>query len=143
MAAAYAGAGWRVPDLLDAAMAAEDLWLDSVSQVRIGRWHDGRVALLGDAASSVSLFGDGSTLAMAGAHTLARELADRPDGAFARYEAAHRTLVGPRQDSVATAASLMVPSSRAGITTRNLASRLWPAAAAASWVRSRLTPAAA
>ncbi|WP_433466954.1 FAD-dependent monooxygenase [Spirillospora sp. CA-128828] len=139
LAEAYAGAGWRVPDLLDQAMAADDLWLDSVSQVRIDRWHDGRVALLGDAASSVSLFGDGSTLAMAGAYTLANELAATPEGAFARYEAAHRELVDPRQDNVATAAALMVPTSRMGITARNFASRLWPAAAAAGWVRTRLT----
>ncbi|WP_345354735.1 FAD-dependent monooxygenase [Actinoallomurus liliacearum] len=143
LADAYAGAGWRVPGLLDQAMAAEDLWLDSVSQVRIDRWHDGRVALLGDAASSVSLFGEGSTLAMAGAYTLACELAAAPDGAFARYEAAHRALVTPKQNNAATAATLMVPASRAGIATRNLASRLWPAAAATGWVRGRLTRAVA
>ncbi|GAA3250406.1 FAD-dependent monooxygenase [Nonomuraea helvata] len=143
LADAYADAGWQVPELLERARSAEDLWFDSVSQVRIDRWHDGRVALLGDAASSVSLFGDGSTLAMAGAHTLAEELAATPadpQAAFARYEAAHRTLVGPRQDNVAAAAALMVPATRIGIDTRNLASRLWPAAAAVSWVRNRLTP---
>src|SRR5262249_15107022 len=42
------------------------------------RWSSGRAALAGDAASSVSLFGDGSTLAVAGAHTLADELAAAP-----------------------------------------------------------------
>ncbi|MEV4110059.1 FAD-dependent monooxygenase [Nonomuraea sp. NPDC049695] len=143
LADAYAGAGWQVPELLERARTAEDLWFDSVSQVRIDRWHDGRVALLGDAASSVSLFGDGSTLAMAGAYTLAMELAATPadpQAAFARYEAAHRTLVDPRQDNVAAAAALMVPATRIGIDTRNLASRLWPAAAAVSWVRNRLAP---
>jgi 2-polyprenyl-6-methoxyphenol hydroxylase-like FAD-dependent oxidoreductase len=87
----------------------------------------------------VSLFGDGSTLAMAGAYTLATELAADPEGAFARYESAHRELVDPRQANVAAAAAMMVPASRPGITARNLASRLWPAAAAAGWVRTRLT----
>ncbi|NUW42139.1 FAD-dependent monooxygenase [Nonomuraea rhodomycinica] len=179
LAGAYAGAGWRVPELLEQAMASDDLWLDAVSQVRIDRWHDGRVALLGDAASSVSLFGDGSTLAMAGAYTLATELASalaaEPAAAptagpatgpgygaaaelasgpaaalegahvraFARYEAAHRELVGPRQDNVARAAALMVPASGGGIAVRNLASRLWPAVAAAGWVRGRLSSTAA
>ncbi|MFI6734141.1 FAD-dependent monooxygenase [Nonomuraea sp. NPDC050451] len=140
---AYAGDGWRVPELLEQARATDDLWFDSVSQVRLDSWAKGRVALLGDAASSVSLFGDGSTLAMAGAHTLAEELAATPadpQSAFARYEAQHRTLVNPRQGNVATAAAMMVPATRAGIVARNLASRFWPAAAAASWVRNRLTP---
>ena len=140
---AYAGGGWRVPELLDRVRAASDLWLDSVSQVRMDRWANGRVALAGDAASSVSLFGDGTTLAMTGAYTLAAELAADPadpQRAFARYEARHRTLVDPRQGAIATAARLIVPATRTGIAARNLASRLWPAAAAAGWVRTRITP---
>jgi len=35
---AYAGGGWRLPELLDRVRAADDLWLDSVSQVRMDRW---------------------------------------------------------------------------------------------------------
>jgi len=140
---AYAGDGWRVPELLERVRAAGDLWLDSVSQVRMDRWASGRVALVGDAASSVSLFGDGSTLAIAGAHTLAEELTATPADpgpAFARYETRHRALVDPRQGAIATAARLIVPATRTGIAARNLASRLWPAAAAAGWVRNRITP---
>jgi 2-polyprenyl-6-methoxyphenol hydroxylase-like FAD-dependent oxidoreductase len=140
---AYAGGGWRVPELMDGVRAADDLWLDAVSQVRLDRWSHGRVALLGDAASSVSLFGDGSTLAMTGAYTLAGELAatpDDPQSAFARYEAAHRTLVDPKQNNVAAAAALMVPATRTGIAARNLATRLWPAAATVGWVRRRIAP---
>jgi 2-polyprenyl-6-methoxyphenol hydroxylase-like FAD-dependent oxidoreductase len=140
---AYADGGWLVPELLAELNSAADLWFDSVSRVRLDRWANGRVALIGDAASSVSLFGDGSTLAMAGAHTLAAELAATPadpGAAFARYEARHRILVNPRQNNVATAAALMVPATRAGITARNLATRLWPVAAAGSWLRDRLAP---
>jgi len=139
----YAGDGWRVPELLDRVRAADDLWLDSVSQVRIDRWARGRVALVGDAASSVSLFGDGSTLAMAGGYTLAEELAAArtdPRPAIARYEARHRTLVDPRQGAIRAAARLIVPATRTGIATRNLATRLWPAAAAAGWLRNQITP---
>lgn len=140
---AYADAEWQVPQLLDRLRAADDIWLDSVSQVRIDRWSDGRIGLLGDAASSVSLFGEGSTLAIAGADTLARELAASPADprtAFARYEREHRTLVAPRQGNVSVAAALMVPATRGGVAVRNLATRLWPAAAAAGWLRSHLTP---
>jgi 2-polyprenyl-6-methoxyphenol hydroxylase-like FAD-dependent oxidoreductase len=148
LAEAYAGDGWRVPELLAQAQVADDLWFDSVSQVRLDSWARGRVALLGDAASSVSLFGDGSTLAMAGAYTLAKELAASPAdpaGAFGRYEAAHRRLVDPRQNGVALAAAAMVPATRLGVAARNAATRLWPVAAAGVWLRNRVTsrPAAA
>jgi len=143
LAHAHVGGGWRLPELLDRVRAAGDLWLDSVSQVRMDRWSNGRVVLVGDAASSVSLFGDGTTLAMAGAHTLAGELAATPadpPSAFARYEAKHRTLTDPRQGAIGTAARLIVPATRTGIAVRNLASRLWPAAAAAGWARNQIAP---
>jgi 2-polyprenyl-6-methoxyphenol hydroxylase-like FAD-dependent oxidoreductase len=110
LAAAYAGASWRAPELLERLKKADDLYFDSVSQVIMDSWSNGRVALLGDAASCVSLFGDGSTLAMAGAYTLAEELSTSPAdhrAAFQRYEAQHRTLV----------------------------THLWPIAAAGSWLR--------
>ncbi|GGS57094.1 oxidoreductase [Planobispora rosea] len=138
---AFAGVSWRAPELLERVRAAEELYFDSVSQVRLPRWWNGRVALLGDAASCVSLFGDGSTLAMAGAFTLAGELAAAPDDprtAFRRYEAAHRRLVDPKQRNIGRAAALMVPATRGGILTRNLATRLWPAVAAAVRLRNAL-----
>jgi 2-polyprenyl-6-methoxyphenol hydroxylase-like FAD-dependent oxidoreductase len=137
LAAAFADVAWRVPELLDRVQAAEDLYFDSVSQVRLRPWWRGRVALLGDAASCVSLFGDGSSLAMAGAFTLADELATSAGdhrSAFRRYEAAHRILVDPRQRNIARAASLLVPATRRGIVARNLATRLWPVGVAAGWV---------
>jgi len=62
------------------------------------RWSNGRVMLVGDAVSFVPLFGDGTTLAIAGACTLAEELAAAPADprpTFARYEANHRTLADP------------------------------------------------
>jgi 2-polyprenyl-6-methoxyphenol hydroxylase-like FAD-dependent oxidoreductase len=138
---AFAPGAWRVPELLEQVRTAGDLYFDSVSQVRIDRWSAGRIALLGDAASCVSLFGDGSTNAMLGAFTLAAELAAAPAGdhlvAFARYEAAHRAVVGPRQRAMGPVAALLIPATRGGIAVRNLATRLWPAGAAAGWVRSR------
>jgi len=127
LTAAYSGGGWRTPELLQRARASRDFYFDSVSQVRLDRWSTGRVALLGDAASCVSLFGDGSTLAMAGAATLAESLAATPDdvtGALRRYEQTHRKLVAPKQRNVALAASLLVPATRFGIAARNAAARL-------------------
>ncbi len=93
LAEAFAGEGWRVPELLGYVADTDDLYFDSVSQVRLPAWSQGRVAVLGDAASCVSLFGDGSTMAMAGAYTPANALAatyQRPVPAIALRNAATR-----------------------------------------------------
>lgn len=123
---AYAGAGWRVPELLDRLRETSDLYFDSVSQVRLPAWSCGRVTLLGDAASCVSLFGDGSSLAMAGAHTLALALAATPAdhaSAFTAYEAAHRVRTTAKQRAVGRAKALLIPKTRLGIATRNVIAR--------------------
>ncbi|WP_410602983.1 FAD-dependent monooxygenase [Amycolatopsis sp. lyj-90] len=119
---AYAGVGWRVPELLDRLRHSEDVFFDAVSLVDLPSWSKGRVALVGDAASCVSLLGDGSSLAIAGAHTLATALAT--NGGLARYEAEHRARVMPKQRTVKLAAALLVPKTRLGLATRNLAARV-------------------
>ncbi|MGH3766087.1 MAG: FAD-dependent monooxygenase [Pseudonocardiaceae bacterium] len=137
LAAAFAEGSWRVPELLNRMHAADDLYFDSVSRVRLRQWSHRRVALLGDAASCISLFGDGSSLAMAGAFTLAEALAASPSDhrlAFHRYEAAHRTLVDPKQRNLTRGAAVLIPATRHGILARNLATRLWPVGAAAGWL---------
>ncbi|MET3721208.1 MULTISPECIES: hypothetical protein [unclassified Arthrobacter] len=68
----------ELPDLRGQVCAADDLYFDAVSQVRLPGRSRGRVTLLGDAASCVSLVGDGSSLAMTGATTLAGALAGTP-----------------------------------------------------------------
>jgi 2-polyprenyl-6-methoxyphenol hydroxylase-like FAD-dependent oxidoreductase len=144
VADAFAGGAWRVPELLEDVDAAADVYFDSVSQVRLPQWSTGRVALLGDAASSLSLFGDGSTLAMAGGYTLAEELAATPDNhqaAFRRYERRHRTLVNPRVRGFNAGAAMMVPATRRGILLRNAAARLLPAVSMIAALSSRLRPA--
>jgi 2-polyprenyl-6-methoxyphenol hydroxylase-like FAD-dependent oxidoreductase len=134
---AYRGGGWELPRLLDRVSAADDLYFDSVSRVRLPSWSQGRIALLGDAASCMSLFGNGSSLAITGAATLARALAATPDdytAAFRAYEAEHRVRVRPTQRGRLVAGALLVPATRAGITARDLAVRVLarsPAPAAA------------
>jgi 2-polyprenyl-6-methoxyphenol hydroxylase-like FAD-dependent oxidoreductase len=140
----FADGSWRVPELLERVRAADDIYFDSVSQVRLPSWSDRRIAVLGDAASCLSLFGDGSTLAIAGAHTLAEELAagrTDPATAFRRYETRHRTLVDPKQRGFAAAAALLIPATRRGITVRNMATRLFPIMTAAGSLSRRLRPA--
>ncbi|MDQ0634310.1 2-polyprenyl-6-methoxyphenol hydroxylase-like FAD-dependent oxidoreductase [Arthrobacter pascens] len=134
---AYTGDGWQapvppvLPELLDLLRTAEDLYFDAISQVRLPTWSHGRVALLGDAAACVSLFGDGSSLAMIGAATLAEALAANPHdhtAAFRAYESRHRKASRPSQHGYTLAASLLVPSTRKGIVVRNLIARLLPRA---------------
>lgn len=139
VAEAFADESWRLPELLDRVRNVEDLYFDSVSQVQLPTWSKGRIALLGDAASCLSLFGDGSTLAMAGAYTLAEELAATDDlqQAFDRYQQRHRVLVEPKQKGFASAAMILLPASRAGIAARNAFTRLMPMMTAVSAVRRR------
>jgi 2-polyprenyl-6-methoxyphenol hydroxylase-like FAD-dependent oxidoreductase len=123
----YREVGWRTEELLSAYFAAEDVYFDSVSRIRMSSWSRGRVTLLGDAASCVSLFGDGSSSAMEGAATLAACLAAAPHdipNALARYESAHRAVMRPRQRGVLIASHLLIPSSRLGIMLRDHGLRL-------------------
>ncbi|MFQ6326522.1 FAD-dependent monooxygenase [Nocardia sp. CWNU-33] len=139
---AFTDQGWRVPELLDRVRDTDDLFFDSVSKGELPQWSDGRIALLGDAASCVSLFGDGTTLAIAGAYTLAEALTADPDNheaAFRNYERQHRMLVEPKLNGVTAAAALLIPATRAGIAIRNAATRVVPAVTA---VRGLLRPAA-
>ncbi|TQS43675.1 FAD-dependent monooxygenase [Cryptosporangium phraense] len=115
----YRGVGWRVPEFLARVEAAEDLYFDAVSRVVVPRWSRGRIGLVGDAASCVSLLGDGSSLAMAGAFALAQALGS--GGGFAAYQAEHQKLTGPKQRRVRIGAGLLVPKTAWGIATRNAA----------------------
>lgn len=139
--------GWRVPELLDRVREAPELYFDSVSRVSVPSWSRGRVVLVGDAASCVSLFGEGSSLAIAGAATLADALAAQPDDvaeSLHNYETTHRTVAAPHQRGMEFAARMMVPGSRGGIVARNLTARLMPLAVAlqrASRVVMRTGPA--
>lgn len=123
----YGHAGWRAPEFLAAYLAASDTYFDAVGRVRVPRWSSGLVTLLGDAASCVSLFGEGSSSAIQGAATLAESLAASPQhlpAALIRYEAKHRTATMRGQRAAPIAAHLLVPTSRTGITIRNAALRL-------------------
>jgi 2-polyprenyl-6-methoxyphenol hydroxylase-like FAD-dependent oxidoreductase len=134
--------GWHVPALLEEMRSTSDLYFDAVSRVQMDRWNDGRVVLVGDAASCVSLLGDGSTLAMIGAHSLAGALAHHtgdPAMAFQEFESRHRRLVEARQRWMALGASLLVPKTGTGIALRNTMLRLAPVFTAAQHVQRSLT----
>ncbi|VXB47557.1 Oxidoreductase [Arthrobacter sp. 9V] len=115
--------GWHIPFLLDAAWEASEIYFDSVSQVHMPRWSQGRVVLVGDAAHAASLFsGRGTSLAIMGAAILAEELhaSDHAHGvAFARYESRLRPAVVKAQEGVLEARDFMVPETQDQIDERN------------------------
>jgi 2-polyprenyl-6-methoxyphenol hydroxylase-like FAD-dependent oxidoreductase len=114
----FAGIGWRVPEFLDAVRMAHDMYFDSVARVDVAKWARGRIALLGDASSCVSLFGDGSTLAIAGAYELAKALKEGPadpQGAFGHYQGLHSKLVVSKQKNLISAAARIVPRTSTGL----------------------------
>ena len=124
---AFAGLGWEVPRLLESIDAADDFYLDSLSQVDLPRWSAGRVALIGDAAHCPSpASGQGTSLALVGAYVLAGELAAaRGDHAvaFDAYETAMRPYVAKNLTLGRKMAGDMVPGARWKIALRKYGMR--------------------
>ncbi|TFV56614.1 oxidoreductase [Mycobacterium sp. PS03-16] len=89
MHAAFADDRWCTTEVIDTLPDADDVYFDTVSQVRMDRWSSGRVALVGDAAYAPAfLSGQGTSIAIAGAYVLASELVarDDPERACRGYE---------------------------------------------------------
>ncbi len=125
----FADAQWgEWPSIREALGLTGDLYFDRVSQIVMPGWSQGRVALLGDAASCVSLVaGEGSGLAMTQAYVLAGELAGAaPDhvAAFGLYEAKLRRFVDGKQASARKFASAFTPRTALGVWARNMATRM-------------------
>ncbi|WP_406317323.1 FAD-dependent monooxygenase [Streptosporangium sp. NBC_01639] len=91
------GLRWEATRLLEAMWKAHDFYFDAMAQIHMDRWSDDRVVLLGDAAHCPSpLSGQGTSLALVGAHVLAEELGGAGGdhrAAFARYEERMRPFV--------------------------------------------------
>ncbi|MFJ8827864.1 FAD-dependent monooxygenase [Streptomyces sp. NPDC102467] len=121
VAEVFADAEWEVPGMLAALRDADDLFFDTVSQIRLPRWSSGRVALVGDAAYAPSfLTGQGSSLALVGAYMLAGSLADRDHAAgFAAYEQDTREFVTVNQDQVGEGDAMLFPATARALEQRN------------------------
>ncbi|MFC9815679.1 FAD-dependent monooxygenase [Streptomyces virginiae] len=88
---------WEGRRLAEAARKAPDFYCDAMAQIRMDQWSRGRITLLGDAGYCPSpLSGQGTSLALVGAHVLADSLA-RGGGdhraAYAAYEERMRPFV--------------------------------------------------
>ncbi|HEX9225903.1 MAG TPA: FAD-dependent monooxygenase, partial [Arthrobacter sp.] len=121
----YRDLGWICPAALD--RCPGDIYYDHVAQIRMPRWHTGRVVLLGDAAAAVSLLaGQGASLGMAAAYVLAEELNRHPgiSSGLASFEARLRPLVTEHQKAGVSAAHWFVPATRGASFVRRTAIRL-------------------
>jgi 2-polyprenyl-6-methoxyphenol hydroxylase-like FAD-dependent oxidoreductase len=142
----FARDGWRIPELLETLRRTEHFYFDGVCQVRVPKWSRGRVALLGDAASCVSIFGEGSSMALAGGACLGKALSQAntsPEAAFEAYEREHRPRVERFQRGMGLGSRLVVPKTRLGIEARALAARISPLVTSFERWRHRAQPAAA
>ncbi|MBB3798642.1 FAD-dependent monooxygenase [Xanthomonas arboricola] len=114
----FADAGWQAARVLDGMDTTDDFYFDALRQVRMPRWHAGRVVLTGDAAwCATPLAGIGATLAVTGGYVLANEIARAAtlEQALAAYADAMRPMVEQGQGVPKIGPRLMNPHSRLGI----------------------------
>ncbi|MFI2610433.1 FAD-dependent monooxygenase [Kitasatospora sp. NPDC018619] len=127
--AAFAGLGWRVPQLLKSLDTAPELYFDSISRADVPVWSTGRIALVGDAACGATIGGMGTGTAVVAAYVLAGELARaRGDhrAAFARYERLLRGYAQGCQKGGDRTGPFLAPRTAAGLRFRNaLLNRRW------------------
>ncbi|MBU9766606.1 FAD-binding domain [Mycobacterium sp. TNTM28] len=120
-------AGWDCREILAAVDDVADLYFDVVSQIRMDRWSDDRVLLIGDAAGCISLLGgEGTGLAITEAYALAGELA-LADGdhrrAFTSYEARLRPFIEGKQAGAERMLGFFATRTRFGLWFRDVALR--------------------
>lgn len=131
----------EIPEIMERLENCDDLYFDSVSQIRMPKWSDGRIAFLGDAAYCPSLLaGEGAGFAMAGGYILAGEL-DRAGGnhirAFAAYEQRFRSFIERKQGAAVQFAGSFAPRTRFGLFLRDLVLRASSISGVGQWLMRR------
>jgi 2-polyprenyl-6-methoxyphenol hydroxylase-like FAD-dependent oxidoreductase len=116
----------HVQQMLGRLETADDVFFDTVSQIRMDTWHKGRVVLVGDSAFAPSfLSGQGTSIALIGAYVLATELvasAD-PEAAFAAYEGKLREFILRNQAIALRKNTNALPRESRALRSRNV--KLW------------------
>ncbi|MCO1581194.1 FAD-dependent monooxygenase [Crossiella sp. SN42] len=124
--------GRALGEVLRAMENAEELLFDSVEQVKMDRWHQGRVVLLGDSAWCVTLYaGMGVSAGLAGADLLGTMLERHPRDlprALAAWEAKLRPSIEYYQQIGLEQQAFFTPTSRFQIGLRKMLARWqkWP-----------------
>ncbi|MER5207799.1 FAD-dependent monooxygenase [Streptomyces sp. NPDC002825] len=116
---AFTGMHPDVDRWLDELDRTPAFYFDSITQLRMDTWSQGRVTLVGDAGYCPGpAVGGSTTLAVVGAYVLAGELA-RAGGdherAFPAYERAMREYADGSRAAALSAAKTLVPTTRLGV----------------------------
>jgi 2-polyprenyl-6-methoxyphenol hydroxylase-like FAD-dependent oxidoreductase len=117
---------WEGKRVLEGMNDAEDFYMSRAAQVKLPKWTNGRVLVLGDAAWAT--FGVGTTLAIEGAYILAGELSkiqsssDIPQ-ALEKYEEVFRPLYAKMEDLPPGFPQILFPHTAWGLGLRD--SVLW------------------
>ncbi|UJR12374.1 hypothetical protein I4U23_016551 [Adineta vaga] len=117
----FADAGFETSRVLSGMKNANDFYFDAVAHIKMDRWSQGRVALVGDAGYSSGVSGTGTTLAFIGAYILAGEIGCHQDHtkAFIQYETLLRPYVTAAQEMAPGSIRLVSPKTRTAIALRN------------------------
>ncbi|CAN3129043.1 6-hydroxynicotinate 3-monooxygenase [Mycobacterium sp. smrl_JER01] len=124
LADAFAGVDdWKIPELIRTAQDDPELYFDAIAQIKMPRWHHGRVVLIGDAAHCATpMAGRGTSLALLGAWILTDELTrhgDDVDAAFSAYEERLRPEAAAAQQFASVGAEIVLPATWEAIEARN------------------------
>jgi 2-polyprenyl-6-methoxyphenol hydroxylase-like FAD-dependent oxidoreductase len=132
---------WESKRVVEQMLKSSNFYSDDMTQVRLSKWSQGRVAIVGDAAWAPTAFtGQGNQLAIIGAWVLAQEMMrDRSVHAFENYEKRLRGYVTECQEIPlgGRAPYLLLPQTGWGISIARLALRF---AAAVNWFISWMMP---
>ncbi len=86
-------AGWEISRILKGMHESDDFYMQHVVQLRLDRWSNGRVTVVGDAGYSPSPYtGMGTSIAFIGAYVLAGEISRQPNNIPAALESYERIL---------------------------------------------------
>lgn len=133
----FKNVAWECPRLLEELKTATDFYFDTVSQIKMNQWSQGRVTLVGDACDCPSLLsGQGSTLAMVAAYILAGELKESGGNyttAFQQYENIFKPFISDKQKLAQKFAGSFLPKTSFGIWTRNTFTNWIFSSLAAKW----------
>ncbi|KAK0109705.1 hypothetical protein ONS95_002384 [Cadophora gregata] len=115
----FSDAGWEAKRVLEGMDNAEDFYMQEIAQVKMTRWSQGRVVLLGDAGYCPSpISGMGTSCAITGAYVLAGEIAKHGmdyEKAFQGYEENLRPYIEKAQNLPPGAPAIANPQTKWGL----------------------------
>jgi 2-polyprenyl-6-methoxyphenol hydroxylase-like FAD-dependent oxidoreductase len=121
----YEDMRWMAKTVLEDISLDTRLFFDSLIQIIMSNWSNGRIALLGDACGCLTpIAGQGSHMAMAGAYILATELerySCKHREAFSSYEKFLKPFILRKQKEAMKLSKNFVPSPDSNMTLRHIA----------------------